>query len=791
MNFFVYLNIFCFYDKKQKNISFDKVYCKYEIDIAWGLYYNHNENWVLSNLMQVEKNIYEMMRMIMTNYFIKYIRSIKKDDSVSEKLSVLLIVVLLLLQIIITFFVCRSNNFASYNNVVSQAISLQIANEESRKDNFSAIAAAIASNGKVLMLWEKENPTYVDLVEPCSEIRKFKAVSSYVSNIYVYNGKYEYIYDAYGMCFDINDNAVEKIKTGIDGYFNNNELFFAYHNPNQYEPQRISCFEIYRSASSRKDLIIFEMNTRPIIGEYKSIQNVAQGSMVVTTDGGKVIYGSDIFDQLEDISSTNIYKTSSNKETYNIVRHNDRRYLVCHSNSDKTNRRYIAMVPLKNITVGFLYGKNYFSLYICIILSILVLVRTLSIWRRFYRLFVGQRLSDIEKKKSKQYVMVYKECGSPTEKGNETLINYLHSKFDKPYFVAIQMVIDNYTELDEKYPQEDLTLIKYGLNNILNEIFEKYGFKFQLANDLVEKIEFIVAVDSKSSVKNIRNALTECQESFEEYIRIISSFYIGSVENRGNIYKSYSVSQNLSSYSFIYGENVIIDESSVTKIDDEEFENIKLLCDKIKTDIIGESDDYKNDMAILQESLKKASPSQGYELLCYLLFNICSSIKNIERKYNIENVIDIGDCFKTLLSAKYSGEVLQIIELLYYDIRSILPDKNDSKYDKIIEDCNKIIEENYQDANLSVEYIADKIGFSRGHLTRVYKQITGMSISTKIADCRLDAAAKLLVETNKKVSDIVNDVGYINSSHFTVTFKHKFGESPLNYRKRYGQRKKD
>lgn len=37
MNFFVYLNIFCFYDKKQKNISFDKVYCKYKIDIPSGI----------------------------------------------------------------------------------------------------------------------------------------------------------------------------------------------------------------------------------------------------------------------------------------------------------------------------------------------------------------------------------------------------------------------------------------------------------------------------------------------------------------------------------------------------------------------------------------------------------------------------------------------------------------------------------------------------------------------------------------------------------------------------------
>ena len=187
-------------------------------------------------------------------------------------------------------------------------------------------------------------------------------------------------------------------------------------------------------------------------------------------------------------------------------------------------------------------------------------------------------------------------------------------------------------------------------------------------------------------------------------------------------------------------------------------------------------------------SLAGTSPSQCYEALCYLLFNICSTLKDIERKYNVENVIDIGYSFKNLLSAKNSSEVLQNMDLLYYDIRDILPDRNDTKYEKIIEDCNRIIEENYSDPNLSVEYIADKIGFSRGHLTRIYKQLTDISISTKISDCRLEAAAKLLVETDKKVSDIVSDVGYINSSHFTVTFKNKFGESPLNYRKKYGQK---
>lgn len=724
----------------------------------------------------------------MNDYILKYIKSIKSSKNFSEKLSVMLITILLLLQIMVTFFVCKENNYANYNNFVSRVISSQVVNEERRKDNLSAVAAAIASNSKVLQIGEYDSPTYMDLLEPCSEMRKLMAVSSEVSNIYVYNDEFGYIYDAYGKCYDINNSAVKKIKVGIDAYTEKNEMFFMYSEASQQNSQNISSFEIFRSASSRKDLIIFENKTSQIFKEYKSIQKATESNMIVTTEGGKVIYGGNDFDCLEDISDTTIFKASLSDETYNIVNYNSEKYMVCHSYSDKTKRRYITMIPKKKVTVGFLYGKNYFALYICIIISIMILLGTLSIWRNFYRLLIGQKLMDFGKKKNSQNILIYKDYGPPEEKGNENLDNYLRSRFQESYFTAILMIIDNYDELYEQHTLADLSLIKYGLNNILIEIFEKYRLKVQTASESMEKIEIIVAMETKNQLETVKRALFDCQKSFGDYIGITSSFYVGSAENRSNLYRSYFSSQSISSYSFVYGSGIIVDEASASMMDEEEFDNIRMLCDKIKTDIIGASGEYMSDMCRLKESLKKTSPSQCYELLCYLLFNICSAIKNIEKKYNVENMIDVGKCFHTLSSAKYSDELLQIIELLYYDIHSILPDEQESKYEKVIEKCNKIIETSYQNQNLSVEYIADKIGFSRGHLTRVYKQTTGVSLSTKIADYRLDVAAKLLVETDKKVSDIVNEVGHINSSHFTVAFKQRFGESPLNYRKRHGHK---
>jgi len=48
---------------------------------------------------------------------------------------------------------------------------------------------------------------------------------------------------------------------------------------------------------------------------------------------------------------------------------------------------------------------------------------------------------------------------------------------------------------------------------------------------------------------------------------------------------------------------------------------------------------------------------------------------------------------------------------------------------------------------------------------------------------RLNRAAWLLSHSNDQVTEIVNDSGFKNISHFNKAFKKQFGISPLQYRK--------
>ena len=50
---------------------------------------------------------------------------------------------------------------------------------------------------------------------------------------------------------------------------------------------------------------------------------------------------------------------------------------------------------------------------------------------------------------------------------------------------------------------------------------------------------------------------------------------------------------------------------------------------------------------------------------------------------------------------------------------------------------------------------------------------------------RLDAAARLLLRSQKTVLDVALESGFKNMAHFDRVFKQHFGESPLQYRKRF------
>ncbi len=115
----------------------------------------------------------------------------------------------------------------------------------------------------------------------------------------------------------------------------------------------------------------------------------------------------------------------------------------------------------------------------------------------------------------------------------------------------------------------------------------------------------------------------------------------------------------------------------------------------------------------------------------------------------------------------------------------ILPNLQEIKinsYDeKLMKSVVKIVKEQFDKPNFTVDYLSGEVGLSRVHLSRKLKALTGVGPAEYIKDFRLKHAVEMLKKGSFKIADISYAVGYQDVQYFSKTFKAKYGSSPAKY----------
>lgn len=104
---------------------------------------------------------------------------------------------------------------------------------------------------------------------------------------------------------------------------------------------------------------------------------------------------------------------------------------------------------------------------------------------------------------------------------------------------------------------------------------------------------------------------------------------------------------------------------------------------------------------------------------------------------------------------------------------------------KYLADAIKYIDENYANPDISVENVADYLGISGGHLSRLFRKETDYTMMTYLMNRRMKEAKKLLKDYSHKVYEVAELVGYKDIAYFSATFKKYVGVSPSEYQDRY------
>lgn len=100
----------------------------------------------------------------------------------------------------------------------------------------------------------------------------------------------------------------------------------------------------------------------------------------------------------------------------------------------------------------------------------------------------------------------------------------------------------------------------------------------------------------------------------------------------------------------------------------------------------------------------------------------------------------------------------------------------------VIFEVENYIKENIE-SDLSLELLASVVHLNPSYLSRYFKESTGENLSNYVTRCKMEKAAWLLDNSEQKINEIMQQLGYQKSQHFAKIFREQYGVSPKEYKK--------
>ncbi len=126
----------------------------------------------------------------------------------------------------------------------------------------------------------------------------------------------------------------------------------------------------------------------------------------------------------------------------------------------------------------------------------------------------------------------------------------------------------------------------------------------------------------------------------------------------------------------------------------------------------------------------------------------------------------------------YEAEDIKTLPELYKYIKSM--ERSESR---MVRRSKKYIREHYNNSQLSLEEVSTYVEISKNHLSAQFKKEAGITFRDYVMKVRVNEAKKLLTDTNLKVYEISEAVGYPNVEHFSRIFKKVTNTTPNKYSK--------
>lgn len=381
----------------------------------------------------------------------------------------------------------------------------------------------------------------------------------------------------------------------------------------------------------------------------------------------------------------------------------------------------------------------------------------------------------------------------------EYIYNYIYGNLEraknaKPIFdlfnlniepnIVLTIIYDNFWMLCEKDDNTQRYKLKRELIDATNFLLKDVK---SIATTLIGTDKVIVLIDCEKRspeesilyVEDIANKLLVRLEELTHYsVSIGMSSYKSDVKHINDAYEeSFRALSNI----FKKGKGSIVRNENDSNIQGEHLDVYKYLHDM--TIDIGHGDSKSAHKIIdnISSFFKKQSYDPNYikSISITYIFELTNYFNFEENKNNLNPLVI--ESIDELIKSTTVNEISKVLKKYIDEIINSLEKSNTLK--RGINISISYIKKYYM-LDISLEKISYIAGFSPYYFSRNFKKITGINFIDYLLRTRIENAKALLKVTDKTVLEISLEVGFLNFSYFSKTFKDFVKMTPTEYRRK-------
>lgn len=641
------------------------------------------------------------------------------------------------------------------------------------------------------LLFLEEDMHYQDnykFVEAIKELDQVKSYNSFIKDIYVYYKDRNIVLSGKGIYYP--DIAYKTFHKGQEGYY---DKWLELIKQGGYKGElikignqliHVETLSTYNKEKFANIAIIF--NCDRLETTIKEAPISADGILAVLDENHNILL-SNIDDQEWDGELVTKYR--ENKD-----------YVKMTKLSQINNLEYVGIIPNKVFRKKVSYINQVFLLFTGVFIGIL-LIGTLVIYKKYGQvrrilnkikglITIGENsnygeieyiekafLRMHEKLEGDKFVIIdniLRKAIDGTEQNQKEIEKYLGEQFPVSQFVLASLVLD-----DKMENETEIMMSNFIIQNIFQEVLGD-SYKLHTVDYLNAYILIINFNESYEEYmyEEIMHKLSQGRNFLEEKLGLS---YIVSLSNihgeMKSLVEAYTEVQRTLEYRMFFMQDKVISYSEIIKEDTPYIYSIE---EQIK----------------LTKYIKEGSKSRAIELL-NKIFEQNFAEKNLSLGKTKKLIYDISITLEHIghelglreldfIHRVSERKNLDNIQIEFEEIVSYLCEfiqvNKEKEVDDRIQNIIDYIKEHYAEEDLTVTSLAEVFQMKVSYISRFFKENTGENLLQYITKYRIKQAKKILIETDKNLNEIAEQVGLLNNVALIRCFKKYEYMTPNEYR---------